>query len=145
MPNLKCTNCGFVNLPEADICLRCKSLLTGEAAAPVYKWYVAYCALMALLYLLVVVLGVLFVVYEPTSRHRDAEEAKITGLVFIVMGLILFVPFAAGPFLPRRPWGWIFGLVLICIGLTSICCLPASIPLLISWLKPNNKAYFGKS
>ena len=144
MQNLKCTSCGLVNWPEADVCLRCGSPLASEAP-PVYKWYVAYCALMALMYLFVVVLGVLFVVYEPTSRARDAEEAKIMGLVFIVIGLILFVPFAAGPFLPRRPWGWIFGLVLICIGLTSACCLPASIPLLIFWLKPNSKAFFGKS
>jgi hypothetical protein len=47
--------------------------------------------------------------------------------------------------MPRRPWAWIFGLVLICIGLTSLCCLPVAIPLLLSWLKPETKSYFGRN
>ncbi|MGB7159266.1 MAG: hypothetical protein WBD40_14450 [Tepidisphaeraceae bacterium] len=60
------------------------------------------------------------------------------------MGVPLAAVFGVAPFLPRRPWVWIYDLVLICLGLTSICCMPATIPLLIFWLKPEAKAWFGK-
>jgi hypothetical protein len=138
-----CPNCGLVNWPEADQCMRCGSSL-GAGKPAVWNWYVAYCALLAALYLLVIIMGFVFLVFEPTDRDMSPGEARIMGVIFIVVGLVLFVPFASGPFLPRRPWAWIFGLVLICIGLTSACCLPAAVPLLIYWLKPDNKAYFGK-
>jgi hypothetical protein len=35
-------------------------------------------------------------------------------------------------------------MVLICIGMNSCCLLPASIPLLIFWIKPETKTYFGR-
>ena len=44
-----------------------------------------------------------------------------------------------------NPWAWIYGMVLICIGLTSPCCLPVTIPLLIGWIKDDAKAYFGRN
>ena len=117
--------------------------MAGEATQ-VFKWYVAYCVLMALMYLAFSVLGFWYVLYEPIERDIGPGSSKIVGLLFIVTGLFFFAPFAAGPFLPRRPGSWIIGIVLICFGLTSPCCMPASIPLLIFWLKPDNKAYFGK-
>ncbi|WP_211325572.1 hypothetical protein [Roseimicrobium gellanilyticum] len=42
-----------------------------------------------------------------------------------------------------RPWVWAYSRVLICIGFTG-CTLPFFIPLLIFWLKPEVKAYYGK-
>ena len=64
------------------------------------------------------------------------------GAVFIGIGLVLLVPYAAGPLLPRERWAWIVGVVLIGIGMTSLCCLPVAIPLLLGWLKPETKAYY---
>jgi hypothetical protein len=111
---------------------------------PVWNWYVAYCVLMAILYLLVVVVGFVFLFMDPADLDSDPMQAKIMAFIFIGVGLPLLVPYAIAPFLPRRSWVWIFDLVLICIGLTSACCLPAAIPLLIFWLKPETKVYFGR-
>lgn len=108
-------------------------------------WYVAYCVLMALLYLSCFILGIFFLVVTPTDRDMSEAEVQILGIVFVVMGLAMAIPFAAAPFLPRKPWAWVFGLVLICIGLTSVCCLPVTIPLLIHWIKPEAKYYFGRT
>jgi hypothetical protein len=33
--------------------------------------------------------------------------------------------------------------VIICLGMTSACFLPVCIPLLIFWIKPETKLYFG--
>jgi hypothetical protein len=98
---------------------------------------------MALVYLLTLGLGVMFLFIEPDKDMSEAE-AKIMGAVMIVFGVALAAPFAAAPFLPRQSWAWVFGLVLICIGLTSACCLPVCIPLLLQWLKPEMKAYYGR-
>ena len=138
----KCRECGLVNWEDEELCKRCSTPLS-TATPPVYKWFVAYCILMALLYLATAVLGVVFLVIEP-DRDMSAEEAKIMGVVFIILGLVFFVPYVLAPFLPRHSWVWVFGLVLICLGLTSACCLPACIPLLIFWLKPEMKEFYGR-
>lgn len=111
---------------------------------PVYTWFIVYCVLMALLYLALVVMGIVFLVIEP-DRDMSAMEARIMGALFIIFGLLFSVPFAAAPFLPRKSWVWVFGLVLICIGLTSACCLPVCVPLLIYWLKPEMKEFYGRT
>ena len=43
-----------------------------------------------------------------------------------------------------RPWVWTYDLVVICFGFTSACFFPFCIPLLIFWLKPPVKEWFGK-
>ncbi|HEX5885545.1 MAG TPA: hypothetical protein VFY67_13470 [Pyrinomonadaceae bacterium] len=125
------------------MCKRCNASLN-TATPPVYKWFVAYCLLMALLYLATAAMGIAFMFIEP-DRDMSATEAKIMGSVMLILSLVFFVPYALAPFLPRQSWVWILGLVLICIGLTSACCLPVCIPLLIFWLKPEMKAFFGRT
>ena len=110
----------------------------------VYKWFVAYCVFMALGYLTAAAMGIVFLFIEPDA-DMSAAEARILGVVCLIVGLVFFIPYAAAPFLPRQSWVWVFGLVLICIGLGSACCLPACIPLLIFWLKPEMKAFYGRN
>jgi hypothetical protein len=114
MPSLKCAHCGLVNWDDATTCKRCGSDLShlSQPTPSVWKWYVAYCAFMAVMYLLGLVLGFYFIMVEPTRPGTSAEESRLMGFVFVAFGFLLSIPFAAGPFLPRRPWAWIFGLVL---------------------------------
>ena len=139
----KCRECGLVNWDYEERCKRCSASLNLETPS-VYKWFVVYCILMALLYMATAVMGIGFMYFEPDPKMDDAE-AKIMGSVMIVLGLVFCVPYAIAPFLPRQSWVWTFGLVLICIGLTSACCLPVCIPLLIFWLKPEMKAFYGRT
>ena len=138
----KCPQCGLVNWEHDETCKRCHAFLN-VAAPPAFKWYVAYCILMALGYLALIVMGIVYIAVEP-ERDMSAAEQRIMGVVFIVMGLPFCATYAAAPFLPRSSWVWVFGLVLICIGLGSLCCLPICIPLLLSWIKPEMKAYYGR-
>ena len=139
----KCRQCGLVNWEYEEVCKRCSASLN-PATPPVYKWFVVYCILMALLYLTATLMGIVFMFIEPDGEMSPAQ-AKIIGPVVFILGLVFFVPFLSAPFLPRKSWVWVFGLVLICIGLTSAFCLPASIPLLIYWLKPEMKAFYGRT
>ena len=138
----KCQQCGLVNWESDQFCKRCGAYLNATTP-PVFKWFVAYCIVMALMYLFLAVFGAMSFFIEP-DKDMSVEEATLMGAVFIVLGLIFFIPYAAAPFLPRTSWVWVLGLVLICLGLTSICCLPACIPLLIQWLKPEMKAFYGR-
>ena len=139
----KCRQCGLVNWEDEEVCKRCRASLN-PATPSAYRWFVVYCILMALLYLATAGMGIVFMVAEP-DREMSAEEATIMGTVFLVMGLALSIPYALAPFLPRKSWVWVFGLVLICLGLSSACCLPVCIPLLIFWLKPEMKAFYGRT
>ena len=110
----------------------------------VWYWYVAYCVAMALLYLACLAGGIaLFGFAEEIAakdRSSSPNEFRVMGVMFILISLPLTLLFVIAPVLKGKV-GWILGFVTIGIGLTSACCLPASVPLLIYWLKPELKAY----
>ena len=115
------------------------------AEAPkVLAWFKVYSALLAAVYLAFAGASLIFYLGDPVQLDTTKEGAIFVGLILLVMGLGLTAAFALPFFLKPRPWVWVYNLVLICIGLTSPCCMPASIPLLIYWLKPEAKAYFGR-
>lgn len=109
----------------------------------VWPWYAVYCVCMALLYLLCCGLGVLFLVLDPSDLDTSRVEALVTGFMLLVVCAPLMIAFAAGPLLPRRKWAWVAGLLLIAVGMTSCCCMPACIPLLMWWIKPETKTWYG--
>src|SRR5688572_26820112 len=119
-------------------------------APPVLPWYRAYCAAMALLYLACVVGGALLLVFHERIAALDRTMSSsvgflVYGVVLAVIGFVLMAAFAAALVLPRKPWVWVYHIVLISIGLSSPCCMLASVPLLIFWIKPETRAYFGRS
>lgn len=124
-----------------------QSTTPGGPGAPtpaVVTWFKVYCGVLAVLYLLFAGMGVIYFVIPAEEMEMAEAEAKIVGSVFIGMGGLFFVAAILPFFLPRRPWVWVYDLVLIALGMTSACFIPACIPLLIFWLKPEAKQYFGK-
>ena len=111
-------------------------------APPVLTWYRAYAGLMAGVYAVAAGVMVVAPMFEP------AREGNLPVWVMPLIGGCVSLPFLgvylAAPFLPHKRWVWVYHLVLICIGLSSLCCIPVCIPLLIHWLKPETKRYFGR-
>ena len=103
---------------------------------------------MATLYLGCVVAGALLILFRRQIADWPPKDEPgailVYGLVFLVLGVVLLAVFAVGFVLPRKPWAWVAHLVLIAIGLTSCCTMPAAIPLLVAWLKPDLRAWFGR-
>lgn len=114
----------------------------------VVVWYRAYCGLMTFLFLLLVGVGGYLAFFGvqtlPTSGPEEEVAIQASGWFYLVAGSILIWPFALGIFLGNASWCWIYGIVLICLSFTSGCCLPVGIPLLIFWLKPETKRYYGR-
>ncbi len=108
-----------------------------------YKWFVVYVVAMVVLYLICSVGGAFALFYDFDVTDTESTSIKLNGFIFMVFGLAMLAVYAVGLFLPRRSWGWVYGLVLICLGLTSCITWPITIPLIIQWLKPGMKARFG--
>lgn len=115
-------------------------------APPVVTWYKVYAGLMAAMYLLLVAAGVaLPVLVTEADMGADDPPPWAMALVIGCVSLPFAAAYVAAFFVPVKPWAWTYHLVLICFGLTSACCLLASVPLLIFWLRPETKAYFGRT
>jgi hypothetical protein len=107
-------------------------------------WFRVYSGLMALIYLVVAVAMGAVVVIAPASPDPEDELAiQLIGGVLSLVGGGLAVVFGIAPFLPRRPWVWVYDLALIALGLTSFATWPATIPLLIYWIRKPTQRYFG--
>lgn len=111
----------------------------------VLTWYKAYCIAMAVMYL-AVSLFAMWYLREADVLPEGPDAPPPAGLwMMLVLSLGLMAVFAAPLAFPPRPWVWVYGIVMIAIGMTSACCLPATIPLLIFWIKPQIKQYFGRA
>ena len=115
---------------------------------PVVRWFKVYCGAMAALYLFCIAAGVAFLIFGPTlAKSPDDPPAAFWiayGGIFSILGATLAAAFAAALFLKPKPWVWVYSVVLICLGMTSACCLPASIPLLLYWFKPEVQRTYGR-
>ncbi len=98
-------------------------------------WFKVYAILLSLIYFFMVIISPIFLL--------SGESGFILGLFIIILCFPLFIISILPVFLPRRPWVWVYSLIIIGIGMTSACCLPASLPLLIFWLKPEVKRFYG--
>jgi hypothetical protein len=117
---------------------------TGSLGEKTFFWYRVYVGVMALLYMAVAIMGVAFLLIPFETRQYERGEIMLMGGVYAALGAVFFIAFAVALFLPPKPYNWIVGIIMIALGLTSCCLLPATIPLLIYWIKPETQAFFGR-
>jgi hypothetical protein len=110
----------------------------------VVYWFKWYAGVLAFIYLLVTLAAIPFLAMDPADLEMAPAEATVFGVILLVVGGLFLVACVLPFFLKPRPWVWVYNLVIICLGLTSACFMAASIPLLIFWLKPEAKAYYGR-
>jgi len=110
----------------------------------VVTWFIVFCAVMCVMNLFLIGLGILMPRMADLAPQEDMAEAKITGPIYIIGGLIFLILYALGIFLKPSPGVWIYDIVLIALGMLSCCTLPFAIALLIFWIKPETQAYFGR-
>lgn len=118
---------------------------TNELGRKTFLWYRVYCGALAALYGLVTGLGLMMTYFKPGDTVAEAQEMMITGVAYAVVGAIFFAIFVFALMQPPKPYNWIVGIVMIAIGLTSCCMWPATVPLLIYWMKPETRAFFGRN
>jgi SNF family Na+-dependent transporter len=107
-------------------------------------WFRVYSIFLALVYVACIAGGAFFLTLDPSEAEMPETWIAVFGSLFILMSLIFAIGFGLGAFLPPKPWAWVYGMVLICIGMTSALFLPFCIPLLIFWLKDPVNEWFGR-
>jgi len=65
------------------------------------------------------------------------------GLVYGALGMVHFIPTMLVLLGPRSPWVHTLGTVILALTLHQCCCIPLLIPLLIVWMKPETKRWYG--
>ena len=107
----------------------------------VVVWVRIYAILFSIMYLACSVGGV-FLLVAAEDLRGDTAPVMIEGFVMVVLGLAFMGLSIVAAAAPRKKWGWIVNLILIGLGCTSCMCLPAAIPLMIFWLKPEARRWY---
>lgn len=115
-----------------------------ELGRKTYFWYRVYLGVMALMYVAVFVVGGIVAYASQDQITMQEQENFILGIAYAIIAVPFAIIFAVGLFLPRKSWNWVVGIIYMAIGMTSCCFLPALIPLLIYWIKPETQAHFGR-
>jgi len=97
-----------------------------------------YVSLMFALYTFLFI-GVVYMAtdLENISQLLETTPNELT-IMLVFFGIPVFflaIVFLVGLFWNRGLGGWIYNLILICLGLTSGCTWPMTIPLMIFWIK----------
>lgn len=61
--------------------------------------------------------------------------------LFALLGVCAAILHGIAVFVPRKPWGWTYGTVILALGIPS-CTIALALPLLVFWLRPECKAAF---
>ncbi len=116
---------------------------SGPVPRGIWRAFVLYCWFMVLIYGACIGGGAILI-FGPTFFTDDPEGQLGMGLILVAIGLVFAPAFGVAPFLRPGRRVWVYDLVLICGGLTSILTLPFAIPLLVYWCRDSTKTAFGR-
>lgn len=80
---------------------------------------------------------------NPPAPGSYASSDAVAGMIWAAMGAVGFIPFLIALLGGRRIWVHTLATILIALSMTSLCCLPVGIPLLIVWIKPETRRWYG--
>lgn len=122
-------------------------LLMEEERPPEAIYYFRIYAIIMLLSLLGFFGSGLWMMLEPMMKRAGSPVSPgewIAGFIITVLSAIFIVPHAIVLFAGRSKWVYTLAVVLIGMSmLWNTCCLPITIPLLIVWMKPETKKWYG--
>ncbi len=88
----------------------------------------------------------LYMMLEPLMKRIGTPSAGdwIGGAILMCISGFFMVPHAIVLFGGRAKWVYTLATVLIGMSmLWNMCCLPITLPLLIVWMKPETKKWYG--
>jgi hypothetical protein len=83
----------------------------------------------------------LFQAQETELVLPPSVRAVRYGMVYLCV--LLGLAFLVVLFLPKRRWAWGYGLGAIVLGMSSLVLAPFAIPMLLHWIRPATRQYFG--
>jgi hypothetical protein len=104
---------------------------------------VAFCVAWALFYAFAIAFSAWLVTTGDPPPTTTIAPWLAMGLWFGFF-TVLLAAYAIAPLLPRKPWTWIYGIVIIAFSALGGCFFVA-IPLLVFWIRPDVQAYLGRA
>ena len=104
-------------------------------------WFRVYAGAVAALYFLITLGGMVFI---ALSIGAETSEFLIMGIIYVPLGILFGLGYLGVFFFKPSPRAWVYHLVLICIGFGGCPTIAAAIPLLIYYIKPEVKHYYGR-
>lgn len=121
-----------------------------EGPPPGVYYYRIYAGILAAFAALSFVGGIVFLitVAAPVGGGTAPSSSSdllgvVSGLFYMVIGVGLFVPLLISLLAGRAAWVHTLGTVLLAVSMLSFCCIPFALPVLIVWLKPETKRWYG--
>lgn len=125
----------------------------------VVRWYRLWCALFVLVWLGMALhefmvargeienLGLIegwLVKDDQAAREELLAEKRQTAAEVAIVAIVVAVFYGVAACLPRHPGTWVVGLIAL-IATAFPFCIPlgGAIPLILHWVKPETKRYFG--
>lgn len=106
-------------------------------------YYRIYAGVLAVLYLAVVGIGAALLMFNGEFSGHERGEMIVNAVVFIAVGLPLLFASGASIFFPQRKWTWIAHVIIAAMGTSSCCFAPFSILIILKYLEPDVKRYYG--
>ncbi|MFO0552346.1 MAG: hypothetical protein U0271_28420 [Polyangiaceae bacterium] len=115
-----------------------------ETEPSAVKWGRFFAWALAALYVFCVLGGVLILLFlpNPWKPVNNQMPPGVTAIILIVVGIPAIIMSLLAARMNRTSGTWTLNLVLQALAMTSCCCMPLAIPLLIQWLKPETKKWF---
>lgn len=122
----------------------------GDGRPPAVGYARIFAVAMSLLYVGCALFGAVSLLGSAAVDAAHSEqriELMIKGVIMVVMGVPLAILCAYAFIRTEQRTKGMYTLHLVLQGLacTSCCCIPAALPLLLAWLKPGVKQWYGAS
>lgn len=127
--------------PQAQFAPKSPDLSMETPSAVTY--YRIYAGVLALLYVILVIAGLGMLIASPSMRGEEQLEAIIYGIALMATCIPLAIASVASMFLPQRKWAWVMHVIMAAMGTSSCCFAPVAIFIIIKYLEPDVKRYFG--
>jgi hypothetical protein len=121
--------------------------LTEERPPDGVFYFRLYAALMLVVCALFFLFGMFQLVKTASasgSSPPDIEDWIAAG-VLMTVGIVGAIPYVIPLFAGRKAWVHTLGTIAIALPMTSMCCLPIAVPVLLVWLKPETRRYFDQN
>lgn len=105
-------------------------------------WYRIFCSLIVIPNIIWVLFGIIAIFGSYGETGQKASDTFFGGIMFLVVGAFFAFIYILGVILPTKPFHWIYGILLIVLGIISCVLAPIAAPLLYFWVKPETQAFF---
>ncbi len=113
---------------------------------PIVIWlFKLYCVFIILCGLFSIGFGGVVLTFNPPAPSPARTEGIQIAALYFFMGAASALPALLGIFIPRKPWGWTYSMILLGLSMLGCVCIPPAVLLLIFYLRPNVKAFYGKT